>query len=103
MKRGPRGLDLSHLGGRWRRECDGNLCPLAWTGREQNRLKRKDGQAVDPCCNAGRSFLWHRMTVDSVNQRSVEANAEDWKAAPDYDYFERDVQQAGEPRAMKYT
>lgn len=33
--------------------------------------------------------------IASIIQRSVEANAGDWQAAPDYDYFERDVQQAG--------
>jgi hypothetical protein len=30
-----------------------------------------------------------------IVQRSVEANANDWKAAPDYDYFERDRQPGG--------
>ena len=33
--------------------------------------------------------------VDTIIQRSVEANAADWNAAPDYDYFERDLQQGG--------
>jgi hypothetical protein len=33
--------------------------------------------------------------IARIIQRSVEANAEDWQAAPEYDYFERDVQQAG--------
>ena len=33
--------------------------------------------------------------VDAIIQRSVEANAVDWKAAPDYDYVERDRQQGG--------
>jgi len=33
--------------------------------------------------------------VDTIIQRSVEANAADWKAAPDYDYIERDRQQGG--------
>jgi len=33
--------------------------------------------------------------VDTIIQRSVEANAEDWKTAPDYEYFERDWQQGG--------
>lgn len=31
----------------------------------------------------------------AIIQRSVEANAVDWKAAPDYDYFERDQQPGG--------
>ncbi len=31
----------------------------------------------------------------TIIQRSVEANAADWKAAPDYDYFERDQQLGG--------
>ena len=42
---------------------------------------------------AAASFAQH--DIASIVQRSVEANAEDWKTAPDYDYFERDVQQAG--------
>jgi hypothetical protein len=33
--------------------------------------------------------------ADTIIRRSVEANAVDWKAAPDYDYFERDAQQGG--------
>ncbi len=33
--------------------------------------------------------------VDTIIQRSVEANAKDWKAAPDYEYFERDWQPGG--------
>jgi hypothetical protein len=33
--------------------------------------------------------------VRIIIQRSVEANANDWKAAPDYDYFERDQQPGG--------
>lgn len=33
--------------------------------------------------------------VRAIIQRSVEANAVDWKAAPDYDYFERDQQPSG--------
>jgi len=33
--------------------------------------------------------------VDTIIQRSVEANAADWGAAPDYGYFERDLQQSG--------
>ncbi|MFY9844018.1 MAG: hypothetical protein WCD02_03420 [Terriglobales bacterium] len=33
--------------------------------------------------------------VDAIIRRSVEANALDWKTAPDYDYFERDAQQGG--------
>ena len=45
------------------------------------------------------SFASH--DADSIIQRSVEANAEDWKAAPDYDYFERDVQQAGGTKTYK--
>lgn len=39
---------------------------------------------------AAASFAQH--DVDTIIQRSVEANAADWKSAPDYDYFERDVQ-----------
>jgi hypothetical protein len=33
--------------------------------------------------------------VETIIQRSVEANAVDWKAAPDYDYVERDRQPGG--------
>ena len=33
--------------------------------------------------------------VETIIQRSVEANAADWKAAPDYDYIERDRQPGG--------
>jgi hypothetical protein len=33
--------------------------------------------------------------VDTIIQRSVEANAADWKAAPDYDHVERDRQPGG--------
>lgn len=36
-----------------------------------------------------------QLDVETIIQRSVEANAADWKAAPDYDYIERDRQQAG--------
>ena len=36
-----------------------------------------------------------QYNADAIIQRSVAANAADWSAAPDYDYFERDVQQAG--------
>lgn len=35
---------------------------------------------------------------DTIIRRSVEANAADWKAAPDYDYYERDAQQGGGTR-----
>jgi hypothetical protein len=33
--------------------------------------------------------------VATIIQRSADANAVDWKAAPDYDYIERDQQQGG--------
>jgi hypothetical protein len=36
-----------------------------------------------------------QIDVDAIIRRSVEANAVDWKTAPDYDYFERDAQQDG--------
>ncbi len=36
-----------------------------------------------------------QQNVDTIIQRSVEANAADWTAAPDYDYIERDRQQGG--------
>lgn len=36
-----------------------------------------------------------QIDASSIIQRSVEANAVDWKAAPGYDYFERDAQSAG--------
>ena len=36
-----------------------------------------------------------QLDVETIIQRSVEANAVDWKAAPDYDYIERDRQQGG--------
>jgi hypothetical protein len=36
-----------------------------------------------------------QYNADAIIQRSVAANAADWSATPDYDYFERDVQQAG--------
>jgi len=39
--------------------------------------------------------------ADTIIRRSVEANAADWKAAPDYDYLERDVQQGEEPGHTK--
>ncbi len=42
---------------------------------------------------AAASFARH--DADTNIQRSVEANAEDWKAAPDCDYFERDRQPGG--------
>ena len=41
------------------------------------------------------SASFAQQGVDTIIQRSVEANAADWKAAPDYDYFERDLQQGG--------
>ena len=42
---------------------------------------------------AAASFAQH--DVETIIQRSVEANAADWKAAPDYDYIERNRQQGG--------
>lgn len=39
--------------------------------------------------------------ADTIIRRSVEANAADWKAAPDYDYLERDVQQGGGTRTYE--
>ena len=36
-----------------------------------------------------------RDTAASIIEGSVEANARDWQAAPDYDYFERDRQPGG--------
>jgi hypothetical protein len=39
------------------------------------------------------SFAQH--DVENIIQRSVEVNAVDWKAAPDYDYVERDRQPGG--------
>jgi hypothetical protein len=39
--------------------------------------------------------------VDTIIQRSVEANAADWKAAPNYDYFERDLQHGGGTRTYE--
>ena len=36
-----------------------------------------------------------QLDVETIIQRSVEANAVDWKAAPDYDYVERDRQPGG--------
>jgi hypothetical protein len=36
-----------------------------------------------------------QLDVETIIQRSVEANAVDWKAAPGYDYVERDRQQGG--------
>jgi hypothetical protein len=36
-----------------------------------------------------------QLDVETIIQRSVEANAVDWKAAPDYDYIERDRQPGG--------
>jgi hypothetical protein len=40
--------------------------------------------------------------VRTIIQRSVDANRTDWKAAPSYDYFERD-QQNGETRTHEVT
>jgi hypothetical protein len=36
-----------------------------------------------------------QLDVHTIIARSVEANARDWKAAPDYEYVERDRQQGG--------
>ena len=36
-----------------------------------------------------------QLDVETIIQRSVQANAADWKAAPDYDYIERDRQPGG--------
>ena len=36
-----------------------------------------------------------QLDAGTIIQRSVEANAADWKAAPDYDYVERDRQPGG--------
>ena len=50
-------------------------------------------QAVLVAVLAVASFAQH--DVETIIQRSVEANAADWKAAPDYDYIERDRQPGG--------
>ncbi len=36
-----------------------------------------------------------QQDVTTIVQHSVEANAADWKAAPDYDHLERDAQPGG--------
>ena len=41
------------------------------------------------------SASFAQQGVDTIIQRSVEANAADWKAAPDYDFVERDRQPRG--------
>ena len=48
---------------------------------------------------AAASFAQH--DVETIIQRSVGANAADWKAAPDYDYIERDRQQGGGTRTYE--
>jgi hypothetical protein len=42
-----------------------------------------------------------QIDVTTIIQRSVEANAIDWKAAPEYDYFERDQQPGGGTRTYE--
>jgi hypothetical protein len=39
--------------------------------------------------------------ADTIIRRSVEANAADWKAAPEYDYFERDAKPGGGARTYE--
>ncbi|MFZ0758904.1 MAG: hypothetical protein WAM69_03050 [Candidatus Sulfotelmatobacter sp.] len=39
--------------------------------------------------------------ADTIIQRSVEVNTADWQAAPDYDYFECDLQPGGGTRTYK--
>ena len=42
-----------------------------------------------------------RYDAGTIIRRSVEANAEDWKAAPQFDYFERDREENGETRTYE--
>jgi hypothetical protein len=42
-----------------------------------------------------------QIDADTIIRRSVAANAADWNAAPDYDYFERDVQPGGGTRTYE--
>jgi len=39
--------------------------------------------------------------ANTIIERSVEANAADWKVAPDYDFVERDGNHVEEPRPTK--
>ena len=58
-----------------------------------NQMKSVRAQVILVAMLAATSFA--QSDVDTIIQRSVEANAEDWKIAPDYDYIERDRQQGG--------
>lgn len=43
-----------------------------------------------------------QLDAQAIIERSVEANARDWKADPNYDYFERDRTPRGETRTYEY-
>ncbi len=58
-----------------------------------NQMKSMRTQVILVAILAAASFA--QSDVDTIIQRSVEANAADWKVAPDYDYIERDRQQGG--------
>jgi len=51
-------------------------------------------KAHHSCYGSGRRFLC-QSDADTIIERSVEANAADWKVAPDYDYVESDRQPGG--------
>jgi len=71
------------------------LCPSApQSQRTLTRLTKSVMKQVVLVAVLGAvSFAQH--DVETIIQRSVGANAADWKAAPDYDYIERDRQQGG--------
>ena len=71
------------------------LCPSAPQRRRTvtSLTKSMMKQILLVAVLAAASFAQH--DVETIIQRSVEANAADWKAAPDYDYIERNRQQGG--------
>lgn len=46
-------------------------------------------------------FCYAQQGAASIIQHSVEANARDWRAAPEYDCFERDLQLGGGTRTYE--
>jgi hypothetical protein len=59
------------------------------------------GFAFSAICIAPSLRAAPQDTARRIIQRSVQANAEDWKAAPQYDYFERDHEQNGETQTYE--
>ena len=64
-----------------------------------NQMKSMRTQVILVAMLAATSFA--QSDVDAIIQRSVAANAADWKAAHEYDYIERDRQKGGETKTSE--